>query len=285
MLNNSKEVEVMNRPNREILQKAILYVLIAIVLSIMLLPIVWMGLTAFKSERDVLSIPPKIVFTPTIENFNYVFEKSNIIKGLVNSLIVSIAVIVITVPVGMFAAYSLARYNIGGGHLAFYILTIKMFPPIAAVIPYFVIFRNIGLLDNVISLILLNSLFNLPFTTWLLISFIREIPVDLEEAAMISGATRFEAFREIILPLLRPALAVTAIFAGIFTWNEFLFAFVLSRTEAITITRVMAGFFTERGILWGPLSSCALIATAPMFMLALATQKYIVRGLTLGAVK
>jgi len=275
----------MNRPNREILQKAILYVLIAIVLSIMLLPIVWMGLTAFKSERDVLSIPPKIVFTPTIENFNYVFEKSNIIKGLVNSLIVSIAVIVITVPVGMFAAYSLARYNIGGGHLAFYILTIKMFPPIAAVIPYFVIFRNIGLLDNVISLILLNSLFNLPFTTWLLISFIREIPVDLEEAAMISGATRFEAFREIILPLLRPALAVTAIFAGIFTWNEFLFAFVLSRTEAITITRVMAGFFTERGILWGPLSSCALIATAPMFMLALATQKYIVRGLTLGAVK
>ena len=275
----------MKKQNREIIQKATFYTLIAIVLSITLFPIIWMSLTAFKSEHDILSIPPKILFSPTLENFNYVFEKSNIVKGLMNSLITVIVVIAITVPVGMFAAYSLARFNIGGGHLAFYILTIKMFPPVAAIIPYFVIFRNLGLLDNVLSLILLNSLFNLPFTTWLLMSFIKELPIDLEEAAMVAGATRFEAFREIILPLLRPALAVTAIFTGIFTWNEFLFAFVITRIEAITITRIMAGFFTERGILWGPLSACALIATIPMFALALATQKYIVRGLTLGAVK
>lgn len=275
----------MNRENKEVLQKIILYILMAIVIIITLFPIMWMGLTAFKSDRDILSIPPKILFTPTLENFGFVFERSDIIKGLMNSLIVAIAVIVITIPIGLLAAYSLARYNVGGGHLAFYILTIRMFPPIAAIIPYFVIFRNLGLLDNVVSLILLNSLFNLPFTTWLLMSFIKEIPIDLEEAAMIAGATRFEAFREIILPLLRPALAVTAIFAGIFTWNEFLFAYIITRTEAVTITRVMAGFFTERGILWGPLSACALIATIPMFVLALATQKYIVRGLTLGAVK
>ncbi|MCX8187826.1 MAG: carbohydrate ABC transporter permease [Nitrososphaeria archaeon] len=263
----------------------ILYFLIAMILAIAIFPILWMGLTAFKREADVLSIPPKMVFAPTFENFEYVFERSNIVKGLINSLIALVAVIAITIPVGLFGAYSLARFNIGGGHLAFYILTIKMFPPIAAIIPYFVIFRNLGLLDNLVSVILLNSLFNLPFTIWILMSFIRELPADLEEAAMVAGATRFEAFREILLPLLRPAIAVTAIFTGIFTWNEFLFAFILTRTEAITITRVMAGFYTERGILWGPLSAAALIATVPMFILALLTQKYIIRGLTFGAVK
>jgi len=261
------------------------YIGVIIVLIAVLFPFFWMVLTSIKKELDVLSIPPKIFFEPTIENYTFVFERSSIIKGLINSLVIVGGVIALVIPISMLAAYSFSRFNVGGGHFQFYILTVRMFPPIAAIVPYFVIFRNFGLLDNIISITLLNALFNMPFTIWLLVGFLREIPQDLEEAAMIEGASRFEAFREITLPLIAPALAVAAIFAAIFTWNEFLFAFILTRSEAITVTRVMAGFYTERGILWGPLSACATLCTVPMFILALMIQKYIVRGLTFGAVR
>jgi multiple sugar transport system permease protein len=261
------------------------YIGIFAVITIVLFPFVWMLLTSFKKELDILTVPPKIFFEPTLNNYIFVFEHSSIIKGLVNSLIVVGSVIALTVPISLLAAYSFTRFNVGGGQLSFYILTVRMFPPIAAIIPYFVVFQNLGLLDNVLSLIILNTLFNMPFTIWLVAGFIREIPQDLEEAAMIEGATRFEAFREVILPLITPGLAVAAVFAAMFTWNEFLFAFILTRSEAITVTRVMAGFFTERGILWGPLSACATLCTIPMLILALMIQRYIVRGLTFGAVR
>jgi len=263
------------------------YIGIIIVLIVVLFPFLWMFLTSIKKESDILTIPPKIFFEPTLDNYIFVFERPapNIINGLMNSLIIVGSVIALTIPISMLAAYGFTRFNVGGGHLQFYILTVRMFPPIAAIVPYFVIFRNLGLLDNHLSIITLNTLFNMPFTIWLVAGFLREIPQDLEEAAMIDGATRFEAFREINLPLIAPALAVAAIFAAIFTWNEFLFAFILTRSEAITVTRIMAGFYTERGILWGPLSAAATLCTVPMFILALIIQKYIVRGLTFGAVR
>jgi len=244
-----------------------------------------MFLASFKTDLDILTIPPKIFFEPTFDNYIFVFECSYIIKGLINSLIIMGSVIALTIPISMLAAYSFTRFNVGGGQFQFYILTVRMFPPIAAIVPFFVVFRDLGLLDNLLSPIILNTLFNMPFTIWLLAGFIREIQQDLEEAAMIGGATRFEAFYEITLPLIAPALAVAAVFAAIFTWNEFLFAFILTRSEAITVTRVMAGFYTERGILWGPLSACATLCTVPMFILVLIIQKYIVRGLTFGAVR
>jgi multiple sugar transport system permease protein len=244
-----------------------------------------MFLTSIKKELDILTTPPKIFCEPTLDNYVFVFEHSQIVRGLINSLIILGGVIALTIPISMLAAYGFSRFNVGGGQLQFYILTVRMFPPIAAIVPYFVIFRNLGLLDNHLSLIVLNTLFNMPFTIWLLAGFLREIPQDLEEAAMIEGATRFEAFREIILPLIAPALAVAAIFTAIFTWNEFLFAFILTRSGAITVTRVMAGFYTERGILWGPLSAASTLCTVPMLILALMIQKYIVRGLTFGAVR
>lgn len=276
---------VLGKEAKQKIETTLTYVGIFTVIAIALFPFVWMVLTSFKKELDILTVPPKILFEPTLSNYIFVFERSAIIKGLVNSLIAVGGVIAITVPVSLLAAYSFARFNVGGGQLSFYILTIRMFPPIAAVIPYFITFQTIGLLDNILAVIILNTLFNLPFTVWLLTGFIKEIPQDLEEAAMIEGATRFEAFREITLPLIAPALAVASVFAAIFTWNEFLFAFILTRSDAITVTRVMAGFYTERGILWGPLSACAALCTVPMFILAMMIQRYIIRGLTFGAVR
>jgi len=264
---------------------ALCHFAVIIVSLITIFPLAWMFMTSIKMEYDILTLPPKFLFEPTFDNYLFVFERSKFIPGLINSLTVVLATIAITIPISTLAAYSFARFNVGGGHLQFYVLTVRMFPPIAAIVPFFVIFRNMGLLDNVLALILLNTLFNLPFTIWLLYGFFREIPQDLEEAATIEGSTRFEAFREIVLPLIAPALAVAAIFTCLFTWNEFLFAFILTRSEAITVTRVVSGFWTERGMLWGPLSAAASLCVIPMFIFAMLVQRYIVRGLTFGAVK
>lgn len=258
---------------------------VIIIILIAIFPVYWMIAISFKIEKDILAIPPKFLFQPTLANYQYVFERSEFIRGLQNSLILIFAVTIITVPISALAAYSFARFNTGGGNLQFYILTTRMFPPIASVLPFFLLFNLLGLLDNIISLILLNSIFNIPFSVWLLYGFFKDIPPDLEEAAMTEGATRFEAFREIVLPLVAPGLAVSAIFTIIFTWNEYLFAYILTRSQAFTITRVVAGFFTERGILWGPLCAAATLCTIPMLILALIIQRYIVRGLTFGAVK
>ena len=274
-----------SRKTKNVVGNVLCYFAVIIVSLVTIFPLAWMFITSIKMELDVLTLPPKLLFEPTFENYLFVFERSKFTQGLINSLTVVFAAIAITLPISMLAAYSFARFNVGGGHLQFYILTVRMFPPIAAVVPFFVIFRNMGLLDTVFSLIILNTLFNLPFSIWLLYGFFREIPLDLEEAAMIEGATRFAAFREIVLPLIAPALAVAAIFTCLFTWNEFLFAFILTRSEAITVTRVVAGFWTERGILWGPLSAAATLCVIPMFLFALLIQRYIVRGLAFGAVK
>lgn len=258
---------------------------IIIIALIAIFPIFWMFITSLKVEGDILTMPPKFLFEPTLANYQYVFAKSDFFLGLTNSSILVLAVIAITLPLSALAAYGFARFNVGAGHLQFYILTVRMFPPIAAIVPFFMLFSSLGLVDNILSLVIMNTLFNFPFTIWILYGFFRDIPSDLEDAAMTEGATRFGAFRDIVLPLIAPGLAVAAIFVCIFTWNEFLFAFILTRSEAITLTRVVAGFYTERGILWGPLCAVATLCIVPMFILALLIQKYIVRGLTFGAVK
>jgi len=278
-------LQVGSRKTKNVVVNVLCHFAVIVIMVITVFPLFWMFMTSIKMEHDILTLPPTLLFEPTLKHYYFVFERSKFIPGLINSLTVVCATIAVTIPISMLAAYSFARFNVGGGHLQFYILTVRMFPPIAAIIPFFVIFRNVGLLDNVLSLVILNALFNSPFTIWLLYGFFREIPLDLEEAAMIEGATRFGAFREIVLPLIAPALAVAAIFTCLFTWNEFLFAFILTRSEAITVTRVVAGFWTERGILWGPLSAAASLCVVPMFIFAMLVQRYIVRGLTFGAVK
>jgi len=278
---------MVGKTTERIVATVLMYLAVVVVMAATLFPLVWMFITSFKKETDVLTFPPTFVFEPTFDNFIYAFTKSKppLSLALTNSLIIGACTVALVVPISALAAYSFARFNVGGGHLQFYILTVKMFPAIAAIIPYFIIFRELGLLDHVLSLIILNTLFNLPFAIWLLFGFFREIPQDLEESAMIEGCSKFGAFRDIVLPLIAPGLAVTAIFSTIFTWNEFLFAFILSRARAVTAPVAVAGFWTQRGILWGPLSAAATICIVPMFIFALLIQRYIVRGLTFGAVK
>jgi multiple sugar transport system permease protein len=264
-------------------------------LIIFLFPIFWMISTSFKPPPDILTRPPKWVFTPTLSNYVYAFEERNFALYIKNTLIVSLISTALVIVLGCLASYSFARYNPGAGHLMFFVLTTRMMPAIAVIIPFFVIFKAIGEtaigealflgLDKQGTLVVCYTVFNLPFAIWLLHSFFQDIPRELEDSARLDGYSRLQVLRRVVLPLAAPGIAVTAIFCLIFSWNEFLFAFLLSRSVASTITVGVATFWTQRGILWGPLSAAATVCVLPMLIFALLLQRYIVRGLTFGAVR
>jgi multiple sugar transport system permease protein len=271
------------------------YTLVIALLILFLFPIYWMVTTSFKPPPDILTRPPKWVFEPTLTNYVYAFEEANFALFIKNTLIVSLISTAIVIVLGSLASYSFARYNPGGGHLMFFFLTTRMMPAIAVIIPFFVIFKAVGEtaigealwlgLDKPGALVVCYTVFNLPFAIWLMHSFFQDIPVELEDSARLDGYSRLQVLWRVVLPLAAPGIAVTAIFTLIFSWNEFLFAFLLTRDVARTITVGVAGFWTQRGILWGPLSAAAVVCVVPMMIFALILQRYIVRGLTFGAVR
>jgi multiple sugar transport system permease protein len=271
------------------------YAIIVAMLIFFLFPIYWMITTSFKPEQAILSKPPTWVFQPTLENYRYAFAEADFGLFLKNTLIVSVTSTILVIIMGSMASYSFARYDVGKGHIMFFILTTRMFPAIAVILPYFIIFRNIGRtsvgqflnigLDTPGALIVTYTMFNLPFAIWLMFSFFQDIPLELEDSARLDGYNRFQVFYKVVLPLAMPGIVVTAIFSLIFAWNEFLFAFMLTRDAARTITIGVSGFWTQRGILWGPLSAAAVICVIPMLLFALGLQRYFVRGLTFGAVR
>ncbi|MEA3510435.1 MAG: carbohydrate ABC transporter permease [Actinomycetota bacterium] len=270
-------------------------VAVAAIVGAFLFPIFWMLATSLKVSADILARPPVWSFVPTLENYRYALGEADFGRFIVNTLIVASVSTLIVIGVGSIAAYGFARYNPGNGTIMYFILTTRMMPGIAVVIPFFVIFRDIGNtaigeflflgLDRLGTLVVAHTIYNLPFAIWLLHSFFQDIPKNLENAALVDGCTRFQAFRKVVLPLAAPGIAVTAIFSFLFSWNEFLFASVLTRDAAKTITVGVSGFQTQQGILWGPLAAAASMAVIPTVILIMMLQKYIVRGLTMGAVK
>ncbi len=271
------------------------YTIVIAVLILFMFPIYMMITTSFKAAQDILVAPPRWSFQPTLDNYVYAFKVANFGHFIKNTLIVALISSLIVVAVGTLASYGFARYNVGGGNLMFFILTTRMMPAIAVVLPFFLIFKNVGStapgqffqlgLDQLGTLVVCYTIFNLPFAIWLLHSFFQDIPTELEDSARLDGYKRWDVLWKIVFPLAAPGIAVTAIFCLLFAWNEFLFAFILTRDMAMTITVGVNGFWTERGILWGPLSAAATVCVVPMMVFALMLQRYIVRGLTFGAVR
>ncbi|NQT21305.1 MAG: carbohydrate ABC transporter permease [Planctomycetes bacterium] len=271
------------------------YGLVLVVLLWTTFPIAWMIITSFKPADDVMRMPPVFVFKPTFDNYVYAIEKANFALFIRNTVFVAVASTVLVIALGTLAAYSFARYNTGEGHILFFILTTKMFPAIAVVLPYFIIFREIGKtsvgqalavgLDRPGALIISYTMFNLPFAIWLLVSFFQDISRELEDSARLDGYSRLQVLAKVVFPLATPGIAVTAVFCLIFSWNEFLFAYILTRDAARTITVGVESFFTLRGILWGPVAAAATISVLPMIIFVLLLQRYMVRGLTFGAVR
>jgi len=271
------------------------YGLIVLVVGFFFFPIFWMLLTSFKPAEAIMVSPPQFFFEPTLDNFKHALYEKNFLFYVKNTLIISVISTAIVIFVGSLAAYSFARYNVGDGHLLFFILSTKMMPAIAVILPYFLIFRDIGRtgigeffylgLDQHGALVVSYVMFNLPFAIWLLVSFFQDIPRELEHSARLDGLNRLQVLRKVVIPLAAPGIAVTAVFTLIFCWNEFLFAYILTRQFASTVTVGVESFFTLQGILWGPVAAAATISVMPMILFVLAMQRHMVRGLTFGAVR
>lgn len=275
---------------RSPLLKLLSALVLILALIFFLFPVAWMVLTSFKTNAEFFSNPP--VFIPhdfSLTNYfnamRPVPEGRGGIQGLRDSLIISTATMILTVVVGSLAAYSFARYRTGGENLSFWVLSTRMFPPVASALPLFLLFKQFRLLDTHMALIIANTIFNLPFVIWLLKGFFEDLPVELEEAALIDGASPFGAFWRVALPLVTPGLVATALFSFIFSWNEFMFALLFTRSDVRTLTIIVPSLVGGHEILWGEIAAVGTVAVIPGVVLALLLQRYLVRGLTLGAVK
>jgi multiple sugar transport system permease protein len=259
----------------------------AIILFVVVFPILWIYITAFKGNADIftLDLSKMFVFEPTVNNFRHLFVNTPFYKEIGNTAIVSVASTALVMVVSLFAAYSFARWNPGSGHLLFVTISTRMFPAVVAAIPFFFMFKGANLLDTQIALILLYTYFNMSFAVFLLYGFFREIPVELEHAAQVDGYGRAEIFRRVIIPLILPGAAITAVFCLVFAWNEFLYAFLFTRLNARTLSIGISAFWGSIEIQWGPMAAGVGLGILPTLVASFFMQKYIIRGLTFGAVK
>jgi multiple sugar transport system permease protein len=265
------------------------WITIGLALAITVVPFFWLVTTSFKRQVDYLAYPPRIIPPAwTLDGYRVLFEQQDLSHFFVNSVVITLTSTALAVFLGALAAYSLARARFPfrlSGVLAFWMLLTRMYPAIATAIPYFLIMRDLRLLDTRPALIVTYTAFNLPFVVWLLIGFYEELPIELERAAMVDGCGVWQRFWKIVLPLSAPALVATAILSAVLAWNEFLFAVMLTRINAKTLPVVMSGFITDKGTQWDQMTALGVITVLPVLVFALAVQRYLVRGLTLGAVK
>jgi multiple sugar transport system permease protein len=261
--------------------------LVILVLVVFLFPIVMILLTSIKNRADALASPPVWIFTPTFTNYTDIFQQYPFSAYLRNSILVATLNTLIALIIGVPAAYALARFRFrGDNHVQFWILSQRMMPAIAAIIPLFILFRRFGLTNSILGLILIYLTSSLPFIVFMLTRFFEEIPRELEEASLVEGSSWYGAMARIAIPLARPGIAATAIFTFIFSWNEFLFALILTSTErAQTMPVAVTLFIRETGIEWGYMTAVAVIMMIPTAILTLVAQRHLVQGLTMGALK
>ncbi|MDI9607263.1 MAG: carbohydrate ABC transporter permease [Atribacterota bacterium] len=260
-------------------------------------PLYWVFNMSIQTPIDVISYPPKFVFDPTLENYSVVLlgkswlgkyetVQTDFPRYFLNSLIVCSGAVILSMLVGVPAAYSLARYNFRGKeNFAFTLLSFRFAPGLIVIIPLFVIFRRIGFYGTYYGMIFAYQLLTLPFSVWLMRGFFEDIPPELEYAARIDGYSWWGVFRKIDLPLIAPGIAATGILSFIFAWNEFLFGYILSSDATRPVTPSLMGFISYEQVLWGQMAAAAIITLLPSVILAIFIQRYLVRGLTFGAVK
>lgn len=260
-------------------------------------PLLWIFLMSIKIPIDVIAYPPKFIFKPTIENYSVVlFGKAwlgkyetvhtDFPRYFKNSILVCSGAVLLSLITGVPAAYSLSRYKFRGKeNFAFTLLSFRFAPGLIVIIPLYVMFRKIGFYGTLHGMILAYQLLTLPFTVWLLRGFFEDIPPELEHAARIDGYSRWGVFRRVSLPLAMPGVAATAILAFIFAWNDFLFGHVLSTDATRPVTPSLMGFISYEQVLWGQMGAAAIVTLIPSVVLAFLIQRYLVRGLTFGAVK
>jgi multiple sugar transport system permease protein len=250
-----------------------------------LFPVYWLFAVSLKTPTEIFASPP--VWVPAdlqFGNFAVLFKDGDAYTVL-NSLIVATASTVIAMFFGTIAGYSLARFRTGGEHLAIWFISQRMIPPIAIVFPVFLLFAMLGWVDTYHGLILLYTAFNLPYVIWMMRGYFDDVPIELEESALIDGCTRWQALTKVILPVARNGIFATAVFTFIFAWNDYIFALVLTRTQVATFTVQVMGYFGAQSTIWAKISAMSVLGTLPIFLAVATMQRYLVRGISLGAVK
>lgn len=248
-------------------------------------PILWIFLTGFKTENEAVKIPPTFQFSPTLENFQEVWN-AGMGGFFMNSVIVTVISTLIALLLGAPAAYALAVFKVKRkDDILFWIISTRFLPVAGIIIPLYLMFKTVNLLDSLPALILLYAAMNVSIIIWMMRSFFSDISYEIIEAAEIDGASGLQSFFKVVLPLVRPGLISTALLAMVFAWNEFFFAVSLSYTKASTLPVFMASYMTQEGLFWAKMSAAATISIIPVIILGWFTQRQLVRGLTMGAVK
>jgi multiple sugar transport system permease protein len=256
------------------------------VVGLWLFPVYWIVLTSLKPIKEINSAVPSFIFSPTGENYWELFTKFDFARVLMNSLVITFVSCFVVVVLGVLAAYALARMKVPGEkHISLWILSLRFLPPIAVAIPFYIQWQDLNLLDTYTGLILIYVAFNLPFAIWMMRGFLADVPVALEEAALLDGLTRLQIILRVVVPVVMPGIASTAIFTFVFTWNEYLMALMLTAFRSVTVPVTIAKFVQPYTVLWGSLSAAVVIQVVPMLIVVFLLQRHIVRGMTLGAVK
>jgi multiple sugar transport system permease protein len=259
---------------------------IAVVLTIIFLfPIYWLFIISFKTADEIFAFPP-VWYPESLQLRNYaVLFKDGDAATVGNSLILATTSTAIAMVLGTLAAYSLVRFKTGGENLAVWIISQRMMPPVAIVFPVFLLYIWLGWVDSYIGLIILYTAFNLPYVIWMMRGYIEDIPLELEESALVDGLSRWQTLWKVVFPMARSGLFATSVFTFVFAWNEFLFAFVLTRTEVVTYTVQVTHYFGGQSNFWAKIAAMSVLGTIPIFIAVATLQRFLVRGISMGAVK
>ncbi len=269
--------------NKKLVSNILFYVLVTGIALIVLFPFLWMLSSSFKTQVDIISWPPKLFFEPTLRNYQKVFEEQDFLKYFLNSTIVGVASVGFSLILGLPAAYSIARY--AQKKLAVFILLARLMPGISFLVPWYIVFSRLDLMDSYVALILSHMLISLPIVVWIMTTYFNTIPREMEESAMVDGATRQYAFYAIILPLSGPGIITATTLSFIFSWNNFMFSQVLSMEKTKTLPIAVYNFLSYAEVDWGGVMAAAVAIMTPAIILTMVFQKYVVKGLTMGAVK
>ena len=279
--------QIQDRNALKLIGIAVKYTLFVLMILTWVFPVLWIILTSFKVRTDIFTLPPKIFFNPTVEHYIEAFIRtSDIAFGIFNSVVIATVTTFLTLLVAVPAGYAFARVTFKfRSQLSFFALISQMAPPIGLIIPYFFILSRTRMLDSYTGLIAIHMTLTVPFSIWLMVTYFQDLPVSLEESAAIDGASPFTTFFRVVLPTAWGGVAVTAIFAFIESWNEFLYAVILTGSRTKTVPVAIFSFLTTEESLWGPFTATGVTIMAPVIFVALFAQRQMIKGMTLGATK
>jgi len=285
-----------SKSHKKLFQKIIVNLLLLVCFTFLLFPVFWVATMAFKSHEDILTWPPKFIFKPTLENFKNITTairkyrvgavSSDFLKGFGNSLLVTTSALLLSLITGIPAAYALGRFRFKGKNdIAFTFLSFRFAPELLVIIPIYLIFQQIGLYDTYFGLIWVYQLITMPMVIWILMSYFEDISVELEQASLVDGFPPLRTFWRIILPMAKPGIAAASLLAFIYAWNNFIFAMILGSSKVQPVTVSALKFITAEKLRYGDIAAACILAAIPIFILSVYAQRYMVRGLSLGAVK